>query len=42
MELLEEAHLRIVLERTANLDRSRSSPWIDQAALRKPQEIGLE
>jgi NtrC-family two-component system response regulator AlgB len=42
MEQLEEAHLRIVLERTANLAEAAQVLGIDQATLyRKRKKIGL-
>ena len=43
MEKLEEAHLRKVLERTANLAEAAEVLGIDQATLyRKRKKIGLE
>jgi two-component system, NtrC family, response regulator AlgB len=43
MEKLEEAHLRIVLERTGNLAKAAQVLGIDQATLyRKRKKIGLE
>jgi NtrC-family two-component system response regulator AlgB len=43
MELLEEAHLRRILERTANLAEAAQVLGIDQATLyRKRKKIGLE
>jgi NtrC-family two-component system response regulator AlgB len=43
MELLEEAHLRRILERTANLAEAAQVLGIDQATLyRKRKKLGLE
>jgi len=42
MELLEEAHLRIVLERTANLAEAAQVLGSIRPPLPETQEIGLE